>query len=481
MHIISEKGPVAEKEYHPIHTLSEFIDKFGELSYADNKQTALVIYNWLSNGGTLFPYRLQAVEKANLVKYYAQIKNGNLGDKVELESVYYGEYYNKLKVKLTAISKHGEYVKKVKLDINYRESENVPAVNVYSRNFDSLDYEKALNDNGFIRIKDSLTFEKIARLFKDVSVVELATEKAVYTKIELVELLKAFWTDEGEKFEAYETLANNLEAPVDVIMDAGYPAEVKNLMINFIDNEEGSGAVRTDIVGLFDLYSIYEADGLTNVEEALKENRGEHDGLYRHTNVAVWDQYFTVNNALFDGRDIKVTPTYFLSKLLPYNDLTYGIQYPIAGLRRGILDDALAIFTNPSPDMKQQLFESRINYVEKSSREYAFMSQRTWDGSTDDRYTSLSFLNNVRALEKMKKELYRLGREYLFEYNDAVTLSQMNNVLNRYMANWVANRTLSYADVIVSQNEYSTEAVDVRLTVRFNNTIEVISVDITIE
>jgi hypothetical protein len=49
------------------------------------------------------------------------------------------------------------------------------------------------------------------------------------------------------------------------------------------------------------------------------------------------------------------------------------------------------------------------------------------------------------------------------------------------MSTWVANRTLDYAVVDVRQNEYSSEKVDIFLTVRFNSTIEIISVDITIE
>jgi hypothetical protein len=81
----------------------------------------------------------------------------------------------------------------------------------------------------------------------------------------------------------------------------------------------------------------------------------------------------------------------------------------------------------------------------------------------------------------MKKELEKLGREYLFEFNDSVTLSQLSNTLNKYMSNWVANRTLNYAVVDVRQNEYSSEKVDIFLDVRFNNTIEIISVNITIE
>jgi hypothetical protein len=40
---------------------------------------------------------------------------------------------------------------------------------------------------------------------------------------------------------------------------------------------------------------------------------------------------------------------------------------------------------------------------------------------------------------------------------------------------------LSYALVEVSRNPYNDEAVDIRLNIKFNRTIELISVDITID
>ena len=300
-------------------------------------------------------------------------------------------------------------------------------------------------------------------------------------------MVKALWTDPNNTTSlVYKTLSNSLQSPVDVIMDAGYPKDIKDLMVTFIDNSSET-ATRPDIVGLFDNHVIGSntttftgKESVAIVDEYNKPADIPDGFQFAHTNVAVWDQYFVTEDAIFTDKDIYVTPTYFLSKLIPYNDLLYGVQYPTAGLRRGILEDAKKVFTNPTPDEKEDMFKKRINYCEKSAREYAFMSQRTWDGSTAEKYTALSFLNNVRALEKMKKDLNRIGREYLFEHNDSVTLSQMSNVLNRYMATWTAN-TLSYAEVTVSPNAWSTESVDVTLVIRFNNTIEVISVDITIE
>ena len=109
------------------------------------------------------------------------------------------------------------------------------------------------------------------------------------------------------------------------------------------------------------------------------------------------------------------------------------------------------------------------------------MSQRTFDGSTDDNYTALSFLNNRMTLVRIIHELKALGRDYLFEFNDSVTLANLSSVLNKYLTNWIANRALSYGNVVVSHDPYSEEAVDVQLNVKFTGSIEVISVDIIIE
>jgi hypothetical protein len=109
------------------------------------------------------------------------------------------------------------------------------------------------------------------------------------------------------------------------------------------------------------------------------------------------------------------------------------------------------------------------------------MSQRTYDGSDETEYTALSFLNNSRCVAKMVKDLKKLAREYLFEFNDAITLSNMRTALNNYIGGWITNRTLNYGIVDVAPSKYSEEAIDVTLNIRFTGTIEVISVNIIIE
>ena len=109
------------------------------------------------------------------------------------------------------------------------------------------------------------------------------------------------------------------------------------------------------------------------------------------------------------------------------------------------------------------------------------MNQRTGENVGTNKHTALAFINNSRVICRMVHEIEKLGRDYLFEFNDAMTLANMRSVLNKYVSNWIANRALSYGSVEVAQSTTSNEAVNVTLNIKFTGTIEVISVDIVIE
>lgn len=274
-----------------------------------------------------------------------------------------------------------------------------------------------------------------------------------------------FWTTEAEK-----VISNKLAAPIDIILDAGYPQNVKEAMHAFI---VGENAYRDDITGFFDKWvSEFYNTSATAPQEVTDLFANQYG-----TNFGVYRQYFYIIDETFTSKGLYVMPSYYLSKILP----AIQPQEAPAGLRRGILDDALEIYDNPTPEECETYFKARENYAVKTSREYFFASQRTFDGTDETSYTALSFINNARAYAKMKKEIERLARNYLFEFNDSATLAQMSNVLNKYMTEWVANRTLSYANVTVAKNPYSSEKVDVTMAIKFTGTIEVIEIDITVE
>lgn len=469
MPLFTKKGP--SKTIVPIHTLGELVEVFGELDYEKNLQAALNAYNWLSAGGTLYVYRLE-LEKEYAI--YKHIKETD--EEINIfKAKYPGKYYEeKVNIELTKISENTYRV------VVYENKLKVEEYRINKNNFYSI-----LNASNFIIWHEELVskyenFEELEALLDEL----FANNKVLKISNSIQDessdkdgILQEFFTTDIDT-----VLGNHLETPIDVLMDAGYPQIIKENIIRFVAgkvDEAGveTPAVRPDIFAFIDSHAI---SGYLTTPVSL-ETVFEDEKSRKSANFAVYEQYFTINDEILTNRSMYVAPSYFLSKLIPYNDLQYGVQFPTAGLRRGILTDALAINENPTPDKKDQWFLSRFNYVEKSSREYAFMNQRTFDGSSDEEYTALSFINNSRTLCKLRKELERLGREYLFEFNDSVTLAQLSNVLNKYMNNWVSNRTLSYALVVVEKNPYLEEAVDISLNIRFNGTIEVISVDITIE
>lgn len=299
-----------------------------------------------------------------------------------------------------------------------------------------------------------------------------------------------------------DALGNPLETQIDLLLDAGYPTKVKSAMTNVVTSLDNNGSLRdddnigarTDIRLILDLYTAYPETTTTTdtgdtstttesdysaIENALKFDTDR--SFPKDTTYALYVQKFIINDDIYTDSQITVGPSYFLSSLIPASDITNGIQYPVAGTRRAELDGVVSMSENPMPSQKEKLFNARINYAERDSRGYYFMSQRTHDGSTQEAYTALSFLNNSRVLCRMVHEIESLARDYLFEFNDSITLANLSSVLNKYVTTWISNRTLSYGNVAVSQNAYSEEAVDVQLNIKFTGTVEVISVDIIIE
>jgi hypothetical protein len=256
-------------------------------------------------------------------------------------------------------------------------------------------------------------------------------------------------------------LHSKLDTPVDVIFDAGYSEGTKYAMNDF-------ASYRDDITFIFDIFDF--SDNIDGVKIALDEP------TFVNRNTAVYEQKVIINDTL-SGNDIWVTPTYFLSRLIAFNDSVYGLQFPTAGLSRGVLVGAKSINKNPTSTEKEEFYNDKFNYIEKDSRGFRFMSQLTRHPEED----ALRFLNNLRSTNRMVRELENLGRRYLFEFNDATTLLNMSSALNTYIGEWIQNRTLSFGQVVVRKSTVSDEAVDVNLRIKFTGTIEVISIDITIE
>ena len=107
------------------------------------------------------------------------------------------------------------------------------------------------------------------------------------------------------------------------------------------------------------------------------------------------------------------------------------------------------------PERKQELFDSRINYADRTATQIFFANQRTRERADDN--TALQFINNSLTTNRLVKDVEKLCRQYLFEYNDSITIGNLTKQVNKYLETYVEKRALAYAVVEISKNQYSEE------------------------
>lgn len=279
-------------------------------------------------------------------------------------------------------------------------------------------------------------------------------------------------------------LKQPLETPFDVMLDCGYPISVKKALRSLFTEDEGDLPQRHDAFLYLSDCTIF-GNGRRNRSalDLIANQNSELSPISDGDNVAVITHYTKVKDiySAESGKEVFVPTTYYLAYSIPYYDRVDGPQWPVAGQTRGVINNALWIDHIPANKEKQDYYDAHVNYIEKDSRGMYIMSQLT--NTSQD--TALKFINNSRALLKIKKELTLIARRYLHEFNDRITKTNIYNALNSYLANWIQNRTLSFGVIGLydyTQNEALTnEELLITLDVKFTGTIEVISLEITVE
>ena len=134
---------------------------------------------------------------------------------------------------------------------------------------------------------------------------------------------------------------------------------------------------------------------------------------------------------------------------------------------------------NEIPDAirKERLTKNHINFIDLHGTSYYFNLQRTRENPSLK--TALREINNNLLTNRLIKEVTNLGRQYLFEYNDAVTLLNFRKSVNSYISEYIANGALSYASVDVSRTDDN--EVQLTLNVRYHDIVELIAISLNID
>jgi len=258
-------------------------------------------------------------------------------------------------------------------------------------------------------------------------------------------------------------ITNRRLIEIDHILDANYDDDIKNAIVTLVRDIRG------------DCFFWADTGIQPSPEDVLDWRRNKFNVFSR--NVGIFSQDLTFYDE-YIGKDIKFTTPYVLAKKIPFNAREYGLQYPIAGPRRGLIDGFKAISWTPNEAYKEQLYTNKVNYVEQDVRRTKLGSQLT----TDSKNGPLSDINNMLTILKLKRNVEKIVEDYQFEFNDTETQSQLYAELNDYCAGYISNRSCESISISVYASDYDKQQkiLRVSLSIKFNNVIEriVISLDV---
>lgn len=251
--------------------------------------------------------------------------------------------------------------------------------------------------------------------------------------------------------------------PARFIIDANESVDVKNAMHVLVTE------IRDDIFFYCDL-------GFTaSPEDAI----ARRDTLVNFSSnlIAIYAQDFTVYDE-YTGRDIKVTTPYFLSSKIPYCSRQFGLQYPIAGNKRGLLDGFKTLSWNPNETYKELMYNKKINYIESDTTKTRFGSQLT----SELRNTPLSNINNVITTIDIKNDVELLSENYQFEFNNQETIDAFQSELDDYLNKYVSSKAVESVNCSVYASDYDKlqKIIRVSITIKFYDIIERILINLNV-
>ncbi|QXN70049.1 putative tail sheath protein [Bacillus phage vB_BspM_Internexus] len=260
-----------------------------------------------------------------------------------------------------------------------------------------------------------------------------------------------------------DSVTNRKVAPFQFVLDANYPTDVKNAIVTLARD------IRKDIFFYADSGIQASPADAISWRNASFNVSSQFLGIYTQDFV-VYDEY--------NGRDIKVTPTYFLATKIPSVASQYGLQYPIAGNKRGTIDGFKSISYVPNESYKEQLYTRQLNYVEHDSKRTKFGSQLT----ADMQRTPLSNINNAIIALDIKRNVEEMAEDYQFEFEDDETIRTFQYNLNDYLSTYISNRSCDEISATVYASDYdkTQQILRVKITVKFKAVVEriVISIDV---
>lgn len=228
---------------------------------------------------------------------------------------------------------------------------------------------------------------------------------------------------------------------IDIVLDAGYPKEVKVAINDMIT------ARSNDCIGIID-----QLDNVSS-EMAFKA-RTDSNGITKQFNtpyIAIYEPYSEIYDK-YTGNNLWVTPVYHAARAFAITDRDYGKHYAPAGANRGLCSGINKLRYNLYKDnsYKEKFVAYCINPIICNRLGYLIYGQST----SYLKQTKLQDINVIRTILEIERDLKLQLGTILFDLNDSNTLMTIDSAVRAYLGNKMANGVIEKYDCKVYATDY---------------------------
>lgn len=175
------------------------------------------------------------------------------------------------------------------------------------------------------------------------------------------------------------------------------------------------------------------------------------------SSYAVFDSGYKYSYDRFNDKQRYVPLNGDIAGLLVNASLVAEPWYSPAGVVRGQIRNVTRLSYNPSKEQRDQLYSSRINPVATFPGEGTIL----YGDKTSLAFSSAFDRINVRKLFLIvEKEIAKISRSVLFEFNDQTTRSMFKNNVNPYLRDIKSRRGMTDFLVVCDESNNTPEIID---------------------
>ena len=175
------------------------------------------------------------------------------------------------------------------------------------------------------------------------------------------------------------------------------------------------------------------------------------------SSYSVFDSGYKYTYDRFNDKQRYVPLNADIAGLMVSTSINSEPWYSPAGVVRGQIRNVIRLSYNPSKEQRDQLFSARVNPVTTFPGEGTIL----YGDKTALAYSSAFDRINVRKLFLIiEKEIAKISRSVLFEFNDITTRSMFKNNVNPYLRDIQSRRGLTDFLVVCDESNNTPEVID---------------------